>query len=180
MPLELGELDNGLYKLVHDDAPHPTHVEVQPTNNKVCSLPSLCTTVSDHSLVNISFVLHVALVRNSLCNKATMNKSYVLWHNRLAHVPFVRIKTISALSDVLSDKQSFPCHICPLSRQTRLHFPDSTIHSTKSFQLIQINTWGPYHTPTHSNSKYFCTIVDNYSRSTWTHLMGSKSNAFLY
>ncbi|XP_070016599.1 uncharacterized protein [Nicotiana sylvestris] len=42
--------------------------------------------------------------------------------------------------------------------------------------LIHIYTWGPYSTPTHSGSKYFLTIVYDYTRATWIHLMGAKSN----
>uniref|UniRef100_A0A1U7YT25 Uncharacterized protein LOC104247922 n=1 Tax=Nicotiana sylvestris TaxID=4096 RepID=A0A1U7YT25_NICSY len=75
-------------------------------------------------------------------------------------------------------KVSFPCNICPMARQTRLPFPDSSIHSSKPFQIIHVDTWGPYHTYAYSGSKYFLTIVDDFTRSTWTHLMGSKSNAF--
>ncbi|XP_019224860.1 PREDICTED: uncharacterized protein LOC109206491 [Nicotiana attenuata] len=47
-----------------------------------------------------------------------------------------------------------------------------------SNKLIHIDTWGPYSTPTHSGAKCFLTIVYDYTRATWTHLMGAKSNAF--
>ncbi|XP_015161400.1 uncharacterized protein, partial [Solanum tuberosum] len=66
------------------------------------------------------------------------NDVNVLWHNRLGHVPFVKMKCIST---------------------------------------IPANLWGPYHTPTHDHFKYFITIVDDFSRSTWTTLLSSKSNA---
>ena len=36
---------------------------------------------------------------------------------------------------------------------------------------------GPYHVSTYDNYKYFITLVDDYSRSTWTHLLSTKSNA---
>ncbi|XP_075080077.1 uncharacterized protein LOC142165415 [Nicotiana tabacum] len=44
--------------------------------------------------------------------------------------------------------------------------------------FVHIDTWGPYSTPTHSGSKYILTTIDDYTRATWTHLMGAKSNAF--
>ncbi|XP_075083125.1 uncharacterized protein LOC142166962 [Nicotiana tabacum] len=88
------------------------------------------------------------------------------------------MKLIFGLDGGLSSKQSFTCTICPLARQTRLPFPDSSIQSTHSFQLIHIDTWSSYSTPTHSGFKYFLTIVDDYTRATWTYLMGAKSNAF--
>jgi len=41
---------------------------------------------------------------------------------------------------------------------------------------MHIDIWGPYHVPTYNNYKYFLTMVDDHSRSTWTHLMSCKSN----
>lgn len=102
----------------------------------------------------------------------------IFWHYRLGHVPFSKMKDISVLKPFLSTKQSFPCPVCPLARQTRLSFSDSSIHSTAPFQLIHIDTWGPYHSPIHNRSRYFLTIVDDFYRVTWTHLMGAKRNAF--
>lgn len=64
-----------------------------------------------------------------------------------------------------------------MARQQRLPFHDSTIHSTKPFQLVHIDIWGPYNTKTYNGFKYFLTLVDDYSRVTWTHLLSSKSNA---
>ncbi|XP_075077902.1 uncharacterized protein LOC142164245 [Nicotiana tabacum] len=40
------------------------------------------------------------------------------------------------------------------------------------------NSNGPYKIPTHDGYKYFLTIVDDYSRGTWTYLLRTKSNAF--
>lgn len=41
-----------------------------------------------------------------------------------------------------------------------------------------MDTGGPYSTPTYNGCKYFLTIVDDFTRITWTHLMGAKSNVF--
>ncbi|KAL3328870.1 hypothetical protein AABB24_036136 [Solanum stoloniferum] len=88
------------------------------------------------------------------------------------------MKNIHAINSSLSFTQSFPCSICPLTRQTRLPFSSSDIHSTTHFQLIHIDTWGPYHSSTLNGARYFLTILDDFSRATWTHLMGAKSNVF--
>ena len=50
----------------------------------------------------------------------------------------------------------------------------NTSFITKIFELLHIDIWGPYHTPTHDNYKCFLTVVDNFSRSTWTHLLRCK------
>ena len=44
-------------------------------------------------------------------------------------------------------------------------------------RCLHIDLWGPYHTPTHDGYHYFLTMVDDYSRSTWTQLLRCKSNA---
>ncbi|XP_075101653.1 uncharacterized protein LOC142177088 [Nicotiana tabacum] len=163
-PLDLGKLDCGLYKFVWEK---PS--QHQDTLSNSCSLPSVCDLVPVSSIVNTA---------SSACNKAAMNKMMdIVWHSRLAHVPFIRMKSISKVCSDISSTQSFTCHVCPMARQTRLPFPDSSIHSSKPFQLVHVDTWGPYHTPTYSGSKYFLTIVDDFTRSTWTHLMGSKNAA---
>lgn len=41
-----------------------------------------------------------------------------------------------------------------------------------------MDTWGLYKTPTHNGFKYFLTIVDDFSRETWTFLLSTKANVF--
>ncbi|XP_070045103.1 uncharacterized protein [Nicotiana tomentosiformis] len=63
-------------------------------------------------------------------------------------------------------------------RQSRLPFPLSYIQIKSIFYLIHIDTWDPYKTPTYNGYKYFLTIVNDFSRATWTDLLSTKSNAF--
>ncbi|XP_060188475.1 uncharacterized protein LOC132617483 [Lycium barbarum] len=174
-PLILGRLDNGLYELAIPplSAAATTSVPSHPLSVKpvVCNAPVFYTVLADD-------FNSAVLSKTSVCSSVNINKMDVVWHFRLGHIPFYRMKTIPAINSSLSSTQSFPCSICPLARQTRLSFPSSDIHSTAIFQLIHVDTWGPYHTSTTSNARYFLTIVDDYSRCTWTHLMGAKNNAF--
>ena len=39
-----------------------------------------------------------------------------------------------------------------------------------------MDVWGPYSVNTHDGYKFFLTIVDDASRSTWVYLMKAKSN----
>jgi len=64
-----------------------------------------------------------------------------------------------------------------MARQTRMPFPESTTTTTKVFELLHVDLWGPYHIPTHDGYHYFLTMVDDHSRSTWTQLLRCKSNA---
>ena len=48
---------------------------------------------------------------------------------------------------------------------------------TLPFSLIHCDTWGPYRVSTCNGHKYFLTIVDDHTRTTWVYLMKSKSDA---
>ena len=69
------------------------------------------------------------------------------------------------------------CDVCPRAKQQRLPFQLSTISTCELFELIHIDTWGPYHTKTYSRHRFFLTIVNDYIRITWTHLMVTKDEA---
>ncbi|XP_019238625.1 PREDICTED: uncharacterized protein LOC109218705 [Nicotiana attenuata] len=173
MPLDLGKEEAGLYKLTWVPPSHSPPIFCKSVS--VCSLSDSCKPVCSSSSKSLGLSSNV---NSSICNNVDANDMNLIWHLRLAHIPFANMKHISVLSSSLAPRQSFPCAICPMAKQTRLPFPDSSISTTKPFQLIHIDTWGPYHTPTSSCSRYFLTIVDDFSRATWTHLLGSKSNAF--
>nr|XP_016445468.1 PREDICTED: uncharacterized protein LOC107770645 [Nicotiana tabacum] len=181
MPLELGKQEDGLYKFAFTTA-FSSLAQNDFTMPTICSFPSLPSSIVDpsfgSSLCNSSSSQNALSQYVPPCNEAALNKMDIIWHQRLAHVPFVRMKGIPIIFSSLSSKQHFPYEICPMARQTRLPFPDSSIHSTHPFQLIHVDTWGTYHTPTHSGSRYFLTIVDDFYRSSWTHLSSSKNNAF--
>lgn len=179
MPLVLGKLDHNLYKLLlpHVASPSTTSCYSSSATSRVISpfyvFPEIQTNVKNVNFVDADKT-HVNI--DAILNN--INKMDVVWHYKLRHIPFSRMKHIYMLGSHLSSKQSFSYTICLLARQTRLSFSDSSIQTTKPFQLIHIDTWGPYHSLTYTGSKYFMTIVDDFSRATWTHLMGAKINAF--
>ncbi|XP_075095496.1 uncharacterized protein LOC142173749 [Nicotiana tabacum] len=120
-PLQIGRVRDGLYLLC----------------SKCLRKNNSFTAVSDHCCDNLSLStvntssLNVDIsysVSNSCVYKD--NNVNLLWHNRLGHVPFVKMKD-----------------------------------------------WGSYHEHTHDKYRYFITIVDDYSRTTWTMLLACKSNA---
>lgn len=105
------------------------------------------------------------------------SESIKLWHLRLGHMPYNAMKNIAGIL-VSHEKHRFPCDVCPMARQSKLPFPKSSISSKHCFELLHSDTWGPYKTPTHKGERYFLTIVDDFSRATWTYLLSTKSNAF--
>jgi len=60
------------------------------------------------------------------------------------------------------------CDVCTLAS-------NSSISSIKHFELLHSDIWGPYKVPSLSGARYFFTVVDDFSRFTWTFYMHHKS-----
>lgn len=101
------------------------------------------------------------------------NSSIFLCQNRLGHLPLNKIKQFSLSKESYCSANhtvvdSFVCNICPQARKHRLSFPHSQIHTNSIFELIHIDTWGPYHTTTYDGYRNFLIVIDDFSRATWT------------
>ena len=98
------------------------------------------------------------------------------WHFRLVHLSFDKMKYIDLPCN--SKRTQTICTVCPKARLHRQPFPLSNTRASRIFELIHVDIWGAYRCSTYDGYRYFLTIVDDYLRATWVHLMSSKSNAF--
>lgn len=101
-----------------------------------------------------------------------------VWHQRLGHPSQDKIHALSKLLHISCNKTSLDrlCTICPLAKQKRLSFPHSQKLSKSPFDLVHIDIWGPFSTPTHEGFRYFLTIVDDCTRVTWIYLLKDKAS----
>ncbi|GKB60306.1 retrovirus-related pol polyprotein from transposon TNT 1-94 [Tanacetum coccineum] len=111
-------------------------------------------------------------------NKPVCTNMFSLWHHRLGHLPVSKMKNIQCNDVPTVNDSGSTCLTCPMAKLTRLPFSLSDSHSSTAFHLIHMDTWGPYKVPTNGKYRYFLTIVDDFSRATWTYLMTNKSDAF--
>ena len=51
----------------------------------------------------------------------------------------------------------------------------NTITTSTPFQLIHLDLWGPYKIASICGAHYFLTIVDDFTRTTWTQLLQNKT-----
>jgi len=65
-----------------------------------------------------------------------------------------------------------------MAKLHRHSFPLSSSRALKCFNLLHIDIWGPYPHRTYNGSRFFLTIVNDYFRATWVHLLAHKSNTF--
>ena len=98
----------------------------------------------------------------------------MLWHRRLAHASVRSIKDLLGYSVDNCKSVLSTCEICSLARHTRLPFYSSSTKSTRIFDLLHLDVWGPYDTPTFDGNKFFFTIVDDFSRTVWVFLLKFK------
>lgn len=102
----------------------------------------------------------------------------VLWHQCLGH------SSKKVLSVFLSTLDNFDVSVLILKsimmfafKQNKLVNPSQKvlIKKTYCFSLIHCDVWGPYSIPSSCGAHYFFTIIDDYSRAVWTHLLLAKS-----
>jgi len=83
-----------------------------------------------------------------------------LWHCRLEHPSPQHMGKIQGLPCKVLDTI---CSICPQAKQHRHSFSLSTTVSVKPFELLHVDIWGPYRTPTYDGFKLFLSIVDDFT-----------------
>ena len=116
--------------------------------------------------------------RNKLrikAHKVTGTGSLELWHARLGHLSLKITKMVPTVdarkgSDILNKA----CDICHREKHTRDSFPISDSKASNLFELIHYDLWGPYRTASSCGCYYFLTVVDDFSRATWVHLLVDK------
>lgn len=156
----VGEVHDGLYLL-------------QQNPSDACASP-INSGSSFQSLFNSVFKSVLIKSQSPVINNVVVLSS--LWHLRLGHPSDAKL---SSLKNVLFDVVftfNKDCEICPLAKHKRLHFPFLNHISEFPFDIVHCDIWGLYSVPTVDGHKYFLTIVDNCTRSTWVYLMKSKFN----
>lgn len=90
----------------------------------------------------------------------------------MQHVSFLQNKVDSEVQN--------KCFVCYLAKQSRLSSPDSEKRSTRPFELVHMDVWGPYKKATHYMKHYFLTVVDDFSRAAWKFLTQFKNETIIF
>jgi hypothetical protein len=125
----------------------------------------------------LSFSSAASTVASSLsvCLNSIKNSISDVWHYRLGHPSASRMQFLHNNVPDISCNSKDICSICPLARQHRLPFPVHTTTSCMPFDLVHCDIWGPIAHTSINGSVFFLTIVDDFTRFTWVHLMKHKS-----
>ncbi|CAA7015697.1 unnamed protein product [Microthlaspi erraticum] len=149
----------------------------------VLYVPDLnCTLISDRSSRTLigageerDGVYYLTDVTTVRANKVDAVSDQALWHRRLGHPAFSVFSALPFSDISRSDASPSPCDVCFRAKQTREVFPESLNKTMECFELIHVDVWGPYRVPSSCGASYFLTIVDDFSRSVWIHLLLAKS-----
>ena len=112
---------------------------------------------------------------------AAGNDDASLWHNRLDHMSqkgmkeLLSKKKLSELKNVHFDM----CESCIMGKQKKLSFftGGKKLRATK-FDMVHIDSWGPYRVASLGGSRYYITFIDDCSRKVWVYFLKNKSDVF--
>lgn len=99
------------------------------------------------------------------------------WHNRLAHPHETILKRLVSRFQLptTSNKLSPVCEPCQLGKSHRLPLLHSHISSTKPFELLYSDVWGPSPLFSINGNRYFILFVDDFIKFVWIYFVSQKS-----
>nr|KYP33462.1 Retrovirus-related Pol polyprotein from transposon TNT 1-94 [Cajanus cajan] len=89
----------------------------------------------------INNTVHDTLYKNAI-NNSTLNDS-MLWHSKLGHVPNKVMQQICSQYSAIPFHKFEVCDVCHYSKQKNLSFSNSHTTSSRFFELIHVDIWGP-------------------------------------
>jgi transposase InsO family protein len=107
-----------------------------------------------------------------------------LWHRRLGHVgmkqlnKLLRHDLVRGLKDVTFEKDKL-CSACQAGKQVGNSHPSKSEMSTsKAFELLHMDLFGPTTYTSIGGNKYGFVIMDDYTRYTWVLFLYDKSDVY--
>jgi hypothetical protein len=134
------------------------------------------------NLYLVDFNVREAQLSTYLLTKSNMGW---LWHRRLGHVRMKQLKKlikhdlVRGLKDVIFEKDKL-CSACQAGKQVSntCHSKKSMMSTSKTFELLHTDLFGPTTYTSIGENKYKFMIVDNFTRYTWVFVLVDKSNVF--
>jgi len=100
-----------------------------------------------------------------------------LQHRRFGHPPFNTLKSLFPVLFTKVSVESFHCDVCQFAKHHWTTFLNGN-KSSKHFDLILLDGWGPSPIPNISGEKLFVSFIDECTRVTWIFLLKYKSEVF--
>jgi hypothetical protein len=124
--------------------------------------------LSEHGL----YPIHGAILPESSFPKSfhtsATDASSKLWHSRLGHPQQIVLHHVlhKHLSLPVSHNNSV-CSHCLAGKMHQLPFPKSVSITTRPFEIVHSDVWGPAPITSLNGTRYYVTFVDEFTRFTW-------------
>lgn len=103
-----------------------------------------------------------------------------IWHERMGHIGFKGLKSLS--NQKLLGKDDIEamdfCETYVLGKSHKVSFEASSHRISRPLDYVHADLWGPEKHSTFGGSKYFLSLVDDYSRKVWIYPLKAKSETF--
>lgn len=116
---------------------------------------------------------------NSALTSVKVNQ-YQDWHRKMGHLGMTNLKKLAYMVDgvVLTEAESRyiedVCEVCVKAKQTRTSFKNDRRKAERPLEIVHTDVCGPIEPSTWDGSKYFITLIDEYTHFCMVYLMKNK------
>lgn len=126
--------------------------------------------------------IYVMSAESAYVDRVKKNETADLWHERLGHVGFHKLKTMMSKEMLkglpqLEVNVDNVCAGCQYGKAHQLPYEESKYKAKEPLQLIHSDVFGPVKHPSVGGCRYMVTFIDGYSRYVWVYFMKEKSEA---
>jgi hypothetical protein len=127
--------------------------------------------------------VYVLSAESAYVDKTRKNETADLWHARLGHAGYHKLKVIMEKSMLnglpqLEVKTDVVCAGCQYGKAHQLPYKESNFRAKKPLELIHSDVFGPVKQTSVSGMWYMVTFIDDYSRYVWVFFMKEKYETF--
>lgn len=122
------------------------------------------------------------VVENYYCNLFDPRKMTIQqWHVFLGHPSLSTMRHLEGISEKFTEsvvKELEQCDVCLKAKHCREPFPVLERMTDNLFELIHVDIWGSYSEDNICSTKFMLTIVEDFSRVTWTFMLDNKGEVY--
>ncbi|KAJ9556278.1 hypothetical protein OSB04_010892 [Centaurea solstitialis] len=127
--------------------------------------------------------VYVLSAESAYVDKTRKNETADLWHARLGHVGYHKLKVIMEKSMLnglpqLDVKTDVVCAGCQYGKAHQLPYKESKFRAKKPLELVHSDVFGPIKQTSISGMRYMVMFIDDYLRYVWVFFMKEKSDTF--
>ncbi|KAF7836005.1 Retrovirus-related Pol polyprotein from transposon TNT 1-94 [Senna tora] len=126
--------------------------------------------------------VYVMSAQEAYVDKTRKNETADLWHARLGHVGYHKLKVMMNKQMLkglpqLEVRDNVVCAGCQYGKAHQLPYEESNFRAKAPLELVHSDVFGPVKQPSVSGYRYMITFIDDYSRYVWVDFMKEKSEA---